>query len=123
MYNNLFPVTYPQMNFPMQQQQQLMSQGMTPPTIHADIVQVETEQEAWNYPVAAGSTQMMIARDDSAIYVKSAFSNSQPTMDVYRKEAQKKAPDPEQYVTKEELAAALEEIKKTRKTTKEVTAE
>jgi hypothetical protein len=115
MYNNGFPVTYPQLTYPFQQQQQLQPQGMTPPTIHADIVQVETEQEAWNYPVAAGSTQMMIARDDSAIFVKSAFSNSQPTLDIYRKEPQKAAPDPAEYVTKEELAAALEGLKRSRR--------
>ncbi len=118
MYNNVFPYSYPQMTFPYQQQP-AQAQGMTPPTIHADIVQVDTEQEAWNWPVAAGATQMMIAKDDSAIYVKSAYTNSQPTMDIYRKEVQKKAPDPAEYVTKEELAAALESIRTTRKTIKE----
>lgn len=118
MYNNGFPVTYPQLTFPTFQQP-VQPQGMTAPTIHADIVQVEGEQEAWAYPVAAGSTQMMIAKDDSAIYVKSAYTNSQPTMDIYKKEEQKKAPDPSNYVTKEELAAALEGIRTTRRTARE----
>ena len=43
MYNNGFPVTYPQLTFPYQQPQQ--AQGMTRPTIHADIIQIETEQD------------------------------------------------------------------------------
>lgn len=98
MFNNGFPVTYPQLQPP---------QGMTPPTIHADIVQVGSEQEAWSYPVAAGATQMMIARDDSAIFVKSAFPNSQPTLEIYRREAQKAHAGPSDYVTREELTEIL----------------
>ena len=107
MYNNSFPVTYPQLpNF----QQQAQMQGMTPPTIHADIIQVGNEEEAWSYPVAAGSSQMMMARDDSAIFIKSAFPNSQPSLEIYRKEERKEKPAAN-YVTKEELAAALEALK------------
>ena len=121
MYNNGFPVTYPQLTFPYQQTQQV--QGMTRPTIHADIIQIETEQDGWNQTVAAGTSQMMITRDESTILIKSAYTDKQPTMDIYRKEAQKAIPSPADYVTKEELAAALEAIKSTRKTAKEAPAE
>ena len=102
MYNT-FPMMYPNMY-------QTQAQGMSPPTIHADIVQVSGEQEALNYPVAAGSTQMMIDRDDSAIYIKSAYANGQPTLEVYRKEEKKDVPAPD-YVTKEELAELLAGMK------------
>lgn len=102
MYNT-FPMMYPNMYQPQ-------AQGMSPPTIHADIVQVSGEQEALNYPVAAGSTQMMIDRDDSAIYIKSAYANGQPTLEVYRKEEKTETPAPD-YVTKEELAELLAGMK------------
>ena len=45
-----FGYMYPQF------QQQANPQGMTPPTIHADIIQIGSEQEAWNYP--AGQIMM-----------------------------------------------------------------
>ena len=66
-YNNGFPVTYPQFvpqyqqPYQIPQYQQSASQGMTPPTVHADIYQVGSEQEAANFPVAAGASQMMVA--------------------------------------------------------------
>lgn len=107
MYNNGFPVTYPQLQWPYQQQQQIV-QGMTRPTIHADIVQVADENEAWNYQVAAGGSQMMMARDESAIYIKSAYPNSEPTLDIYMKQAQKPQAG---YVTREELMEAIAALK------------
>lgn len=100
---NPYPMMYPQYF-------QQPAQGMSPPTIHADIVQVSGEQEALNYPVAAGMTQMMIDRDDSAIYIKSAYANGQPTLEVYRKEEKTETPA-QDYVTKEELAAMLAGMK------------
>ena len=50
-FNNGFPMTYQQM-YPQYQYQQMM----TPPTIRAEIIQVGSEEEAANYPVAAGAT-------------------------------------------------------------------
>ena len=103
MYNN-FP-TYPQLYQPP------TPGGMTPPTIHADIVQVGGEKEAWAYPVAAGSTQMMMDRDDSAIYIKSAYPNSQPTLEIYRRDTIRPQEPASGYVTHEELMQALEALK------------
>lgn len=121
MYNNGFPVNYPQMVMPQlptfQPQQQ--PQTMTQPTIHADIIQIGSEQEAWNQNVNVGSSQMMMLRDESAIFIKSAYPDKQPTMDIYRKEAQKAVPSPADYVTKDELAAALAALKPAKKTAKE----
>lgn len=73
-----------------QQQQQVIQPMMTPPTIHAEIVQVDSEQAASQFPVGAGSSQMMIARDETAIFVKTATANGY-TLDVF----QKRPPSPE----------------------------
>ena len=133
MFNSGFPATYQQMypqyqipqyqipqyqqiqqmqNVPQQQfqQQQQQQQGMTPPTVHADIVQVSGEQEAQNYPVAAGQAQMMLAKDDSAIYVKTAFANGQSTLTVFVKREPEPPPKPVDltvYVTHDELESRL----------------
>ena len=112
-YNNGFPVGYPQI-FPQYQQPyqspQYQQQGMTPPTVHADIYQVASEQEAANFPVAAGASQMMVAKDDSAIYVKTAYPNGQTTLDVFVKRPPAPAEKPVDltaYVTREELEQRL----------------
>ena len=128
-WNNGFPVTYqpmytpqftpPQMQpFPQQmiQQPQQMQptqmsvanqqQMLTPPTIRAEIVQVDSEDAAAAFPVGAGASQMMIAKDESAIFIKSAMANGQTTLDVFEKRPPAPpAPrfDPEVYVRKDEL--------------------
>ena len=124
-FNNGFPVTYPQF-FPYQQmpqQVQQPQQSLTPPTIHADIVQVDNEQSAANFPVGAGSSQMMIAKDDSAIFVKSALPNGQVTLDVFIKRPPappKPEFDPGNYVTWDKLEERLASLTTpARKTSKE----
>lgn len=62
------------------------SQPLTPPTIHAEIVQVDSRQAAADYPVAAGSSQMMMLRDDSAIFIKMAYANGQSQLIAYPRE-------------------------------------
>lgn len=119
LYNNGYPATYQnpyqqQYQQQMQQYQQQQQVMMTPPTIHAEIVQVDGEQAASAYPVGAGMSQMMIARDDSAIYIKSATANG-ATLDVYvRRPPEPPAPkfDPAEYVRRDELAAILAELRK-----------
>lgn len=115
---NPFPVGYQPYNpyqqyQPQMQQAQQQQQMMTPPTIHAEIVQVDGEQAAAQYPVGAGASQMMIARDDSAIFVKTALANGQYQLDVFTKRPPTPvAPpfDPAAYVTKEELESRLAAI-------------
>lgn len=100
-YNNGFPMNYGYMPY---------QQMMTPPTIRAEIVQVDSEAAAAAYPVAAGASQMMMARDDSAIFVKTAFANGQHSMDVFvKRPPAPPAPafDPGAYVTREELEQRL----------------
>ena len=124
-YNNGFPIGYQQF-FPQYQpyqiqpvqnmqnmqtvQQQPQQAAMTPPIVHADIIQVSSETEAANYPVAAGASQMMVAKDDSAIFVKTAFANGQSSLDVFVKRPPappEKPVDLSVYVTREELENRL----------------
>lgn len=121
-YNNGFPIGYQPMQMPYYPQyQQSMQQPaqpqqsptMTPPTIRADIVQVDNEQAAANYPVAVGTPQMMMAKDDSAIYVKTAYANGQYQLDIFEKKPPKpKTPpmDMTAYVTRDELERRLSEV-------------
>lgn len=117
-YNNGFPMSYqqfyqPQIGFQQSmgiQPQQNQPQTMTPPTIHAEIVQIADRNEAVNFPVGAGQAQMMMTRDDSAIFVKSAFANGQSSLVEYIR----KAPEPQtpsaDYVTREEFERRLAEL-------------
>ena len=119
-FNGGFPASYQPLGFGYPQYQQQMQgtqmspanqQMMTPPTIRAEIVQVDGEEAAGNFPVGAGSSQMMIARDDSAIFVKTAAANGQGyTLDVFvkRPPAPVKPPvDMGAYVTRDELPELL----------------
>ena len=120
LYNNGFPATYQQyypqyQTQPQYQAPQQQTQTMTPPMVHADIIQVSSETEAANYPVAAGASQMMVAKDDSAIYVKTAFANGQSSLSVYTKRPPappEKPVDLSVYVTREELETRLAALSK-----------
>lgn len=119
-FNNGYPASYQPFGYgyqqyqqPMQNQQPQQQQMMTPPTIRAEIVQVDSEESASNYPVGPGSSQMMIAKDDSAIFVKTAMANGQSSLDVFVKRPRtppKPAFDPDRYVTREELEKRLQAI-------------
>lgn len=124
-YNNGFPMSYQQFYQPQYQvpynsfqsgnnqiQQQAQSQMMTPPTIHAEIVQIADRADAMNFPVGAGQAQMMIAKDDSAIFVKTAFANGQSNLVEYVKKAPEPQTPPAEYVTREEFERRLAEIYK-----------
>lgn len=124
-YNNGFPIGYQSIQMPyypqpqfqqpqyqqqVQQQAQQSPQMMTPPTIRAEIVQVDNEQAAANYPVAVGTPQMMMAKDDSAIYVKTAYANGQYQLDVFQKRPPRPQTPPVDmaaYVTRDEFERRL----------------
>jgi len=88
MYSNIFPYT-PQ-----------------PP--RTDIGQVNSEQEAVNSYVAAGCSKIMFTADDKTVYVKSVSFNGQTSIDIFDRRQAEAAPE---YVTKDELAKALEGLK------------
>lgn len=98
------PTAAPQQNAP-QQQQPAVGRTMTPPTIHAEIVQVDGEQAAAQYPVGAGMSQMMMARDESAIFVKEATQNGYRLVIYDRRPEAPPAPpfDPSKYMLREEV--------------------
>lgn len=116
-FNGGYPASYQPFGYQNYQQMQgaqmspANQQMMTPPTIRAEIVQVDGEEAANSFPVGAGSSQMMIARDDSAIFVKTAAANGQGyTLDVFvkRPPAPVKPPvDMGAYVTRDELPELL----------------
>lgn len=106
MYN-----TFP--TFPYYQQQQ-------PAT---DIGQVNSEQEAVNAYVAAGRSKIMFTPDDNTIYIKCVSMNGQTSMDIFDRRTPAPIPPAPQYVTKDELAAALEALKSPKKAVKTEVAE
>ena len=71
-------------------------------------------QAAYNYPVGAGQTQMFMARDDSAFFIKSVLANSQMSFVVYdrRKQEQQKQQtiDMTDYITRAEFEQRLKEV-------------
>ena len=79
------------------------SPQMTKPTVHADIIQIENEAAGENEPVDAGTSQMMITKDESVIMVKSVLANGETTMEIYRKQPKAKKPPEPEYVTREEF--------------------
>lgn len=118
-YNNGFPMSYQpfypqQMGFqqPINVQQQTQQQMMTPPTIHAEIVQISDKNEAANFPVGAGQAQMMITRDDSSIFVKTAFANGQSNLVEYVKKVPEPPISTPDYVTREEFERRIAELSK-----------
>lgn len=117
-YNNGFPMNYPYQYVPqayppppqMQNQQaQQSAQALTPPTIHADIIQLATIKDAEAYPLSAGLSQMFMTRDESAIVIKEAFQNGNRVIVYDRRPEAPPAPvlDPSQVVTWDELEAYL----------------
>ena len=83
---------------------------MTKPTVHADIVQIENEAAGQNEPVDAGTSQMMITKDETAILIKSVLANGETTMDIYRKIPKAPKPAEPEYVTRAEFERWIAEI-------------
>lgn len=123
-WNNGFPATYQQMYMP-QYQQPVYQQ---PNTRTVEIVPVDNEDSAAGFPVGMGATQMMIAKDDSFVAVKSVSVNGQSDFVIYDKRPPAPpAPtfNPKEYVRKDEIetlvAAALVAQTSQRKVKKEET--
>ena len=88
---------------PAQQQ----GQTLTPPTIRAEIVQVDGLDAIDRFPMAAGSSQMFMTKDEKSIVIRSMLANGQHTDVVYeRKPPAPPAPtlNPEDYVRRDEIA-------------------
>ena len=88
-----------------------------------DIGQVSSEQEAVNAYVAAGRSKIMFSADDQTVFVKCVSMNGQTSMDIFDRRPSAPVSVPPSYVTKEELAAALEALKSPKKAVKTEVAE
>lgn len=111
-WNNGFPATYQQMNFPQYQTpmypQQAMqaAQPVQTNSRMVEIVPVDTEDAAASWPVGVGQTQAMIAKDDSFIAFKSVLVNGQTDFAIYDKRPPappEPAFDPKEYVRRDEV--------------------
>ena len=101
----------PQMMQPMQQPGQAAGNPqMTLPTVHADILQVADEEAMEKQPVDAGTSQMMITRDETVIGVKSVLANGESTLDIYRKQPKATKPAEPEYVTRAEFEKRIAEM-------------
>ena len=115
MYNNGFPATYSQMTNPYLQYAQQQSR--------TDIGQVNSEQEAVNAYVAAGSSRIMFTPDDKTVFVKCVSMNGQATLDIFDRRTSEPDLPASDYVTREELNRALEALKPAKKAVKTEVAE
>lgn len=116
-FNNGFPVGYQPYGIgypPMFGQPTQMQGAQVPqtnqPTKYVEVVPVDSVEEAQNCPMAAGSSFLFFARDDSFIAVKSIGVNGQQSFSVFDKRppAPPKPPiDLTKYVTRDELEKRL----------------
>lgn len=91
-------------------QQQMIPQQpaqMTPPMIHADIIQVGSQDDVERFSVGAGASQIFMARDDSAIFIKTGTPNGAQIV-VY----ERRTGAPPAFVTREELEQRLSALTK-----------
>ena len=116
---NPFPVGYQPYGYQYQQQYQPAPQMQQPngatqaQSKYVEVIPVDTVQEAEACPMAAGSSFLFFARDDSFIAVKSVGVNGQQSFSVFDKRPPAPvAPpfNPGDYVTKEELESRLAAI-------------
>ena len=105
-YVRLYGQQGQQTQHPTQQGQQ----SLTPPTIRAEIVQVDTLDAIDRFPMAAGTSQMFMTKDEQNIVVRSMYANGQHSDDIYDKRPPAPpAPtlNPADYVRKDELQALI----------------
>ena len=111
-----YPTMQPQMNYqqPGQAPQAAPAAGtqMSLPTVHAEILQVENLQAMERQPVDAGTSQMMITKDETVIGVKSTLANGEYTLDIYEKRKPEPKPPAPEYVTREEFEMRIAEALK-----------
>ena len=96
-----------------------MMYPMTYQMPRTDIGQVNSEQEAVNAYVAAGTSRIMFTADDKTVFVKCVSMNGQTTLDVFDKRPSGgELPAPE-YITRKEFTEALEALKTAKNAVKE----
>lgn len=94
---------------PVQQAQQ-PAQMMTPPTIRAEIIQIEDEAAVDRFPLAAGASQMFMTRAEDKIIIKTMGQDGPMPLVVYEKRPPAPpAPkfDPSEYVRRDEVETLI----------------
>jgi len=92
-------------NQPVQQPQQQPAQMMTPPTIRAEIIQIEDEAAVDRFPLAAGASQMFMTRAEDKIIIKTMGQDGALPLVIYDKRPPAPpAPkfDPAEYMRRDE---------------------
>lgn len=89
---------------------------MSPPTIHAEIIQITSIPDAERFPLAAGAKQMFVTADESAFILKEQGQTNYMLTIYDRRPPEPPAPaiDPTKYVTREELDERLSQLTATR---------
>ena len=88
-----------------------------------DIGQVNSEQEAVNAYVAAGSSKIMFTPDDKTVYVKCVSMSGQTSLDIFDRRTETPVLPASEYVTRDELEKALKAIKTAKNASKTEVAE
>lgn len=100
-----------QTHAPQQQPAQQTVQPTAPTVYRADIIPVDDEQVVLSYFVQPGTSQMFMRKDNTAFYVKTAYSDGRdPVIDIFDKRPpQPPTPkiDPASVVTKDYLEQRL----------------
>lgn len=84
--------------------------AMTPPTIHAEIIQVDSEAAVDTQPQAAGTAQMYMTRDDQCIIIKTQYAGGNFDKACYDRRPPAPAPEPfdlSEYVRRDELPSLI----------------
>lgn len=123
-YNNYFPIGYQPGSYPLPYQQPTITQPTTPitnPVQSSGIVWVQGEAGAKAYPVAAGSSMLLMDSENEQFYIKSTDVSGMPMpLRVFnykeiipneQKQASTENLDLSKYITKEELERRLEGLK------------
>lgn len=85
-------------------------QMMTPPTIHAEIIQVDDMEAIDRHAMTPGTTQMYLTKDEKNIVIRSMYANGQHSDEIYDKRPPAPpAPtlNPTDYVRKDELQTLI----------------
>lgn len=116
LYNNGFPVTYPQMYY-QPVVQQTVPQQSAPQTQNNGIIWVSGEAGAKAYLVAPNTTVQLWDSESQTIFLKSADASGMPSIKVLEytirdnpQAAQKVAPSQPNYATKQDLDSMYEQI-------------
>lgn len=87
-------------------------QTMTPPTIHADIIQIDNLDMLDRHPVAAGTSQLFATKDEEHFVIRSVMANGEHS-DVFYDRRPPTPPEPKinpaEYVRRDEISALIAE--------------